>query len=115
MPLYHDYMNHLKKCLDEVIVSAADGSTLSADEGLNLWCTMTGELKKSNNTMFFAGNGGSAMMASHMAADASKNGGFRDRLAPRKGCSHRGQCPSAPGLSWDWSYTLYPGGGPDRQ
>ena len=27
--------------------------------------------------MFFVGNGASAMMASHMAADASKNGGFR--------------------------------------
>ena len=27
--------------------------------------------------MYFAGNGGSAMIASHMAADASKNGGLR--------------------------------------
>jgi len=77
MSLYQDYVNQLKQCLIDVIVSAADGSILPADEGLDRWCTKTADLKRSNNTMFFAGNGASAMMASHMAADASKNGGFR--------------------------------------
>jgi len=50
---------------------------LSAEDGILLWCKLTKKLQEHNRTMFLIGNGASAMMASHMAADASKNGGFR--------------------------------------
>lgn len=77
MSIYQNYVNDLKKCLESVIVTTSGGTTLAAEDGLKTWCAMTGSIMKSNNTMFFVGNGASAMMASHMAADASKNGGFR--------------------------------------
>ena len=77
MTLFQNYINDLKKCLDSAIVSGSDGATLSGEDGLNAWCAMTSQIMESNNTMFFLGNGASAMMASHMAADGSKNGGFR--------------------------------------
>jgi D-sedoheptulose 7-phosphate isomerase len=77
MSLYQKYINDLKKCLDDVIVSRSDNTVIPAEEGLNIWCTMTHDIMATNNTIFFAGNGASAMMASHMAADSSKNGGFR--------------------------------------
>ncbi|MGD9971483.1 MAG: SIS domain-containing protein [Desulfatirhabdiaceae bacterium] len=74
---YFKYVDELKKCLNSVVVTRADGSKLDADQGLDHWCAMTADLMQANKTMYFAGNGASAMMASHMAADASKNGGFR--------------------------------------
>jgi len=77
MSLYQDYIKNLKSCLESVIVTQSDGSIFTVEDGLNAWCAITSQIMKSNNTMFFAGNGASAMMASHMAADSSKNGGFR--------------------------------------
>ena len=77
MSLYKKYVQDLSNCLESLIVTDSHGATLSAEEGISAWCDMTAELMQSNNTMFFAGNGASAMMASHMAADGSKNGRFR--------------------------------------
>ncbi len=58
-------------------VTNRKGQKLDQEEAITQWCTITKEVKDSNSTMYFVGNGASAMMASHMAADASKNGGFR--------------------------------------
>lgn len=77
MSLYRKYVQDLSKCMESLVVTDSHGSILSAEKGINTWCAMTAELMQSNNTIFFAGNGASAMMASHMAADASKNGRFR--------------------------------------
>jgi D-sedoheptulose 7-phosphate isomerase len=38
---------------------------------------LTREVHDAGRALYFVGNGGSAMIASHMAADASKNGGLR--------------------------------------
>ena len=77
MTNYSDYVMQLTQCLDSLVVTNKKGQILSAEEGLCQWCVLTNDLLKNNCTMFFVGNGASAMMASHMAADASKNGGFR--------------------------------------
>ena len=77
MTSYSDYVQQLSECLSSMVVTDAQGGALSAEEGITHWCRMTYDLKVNNNTMFFVGNGASAMMAGHMAADASKNGGFR--------------------------------------
>ena len=77
MTTYSDYVVQLTQCLDELVVSDKEGQFMNNEEGLHRWCSMTDHLQKINNTMYFVGNGASAMMASHMAADASKNGGFR--------------------------------------
>lgn len=77
MSTYENYVLQLKECLEAIIVTQSDGSILTADAGVDTWCALTREIMKSGNTMYFAGNGASAMMASHMAADGSKNGGFK--------------------------------------
>ena len=79
MTSYLDYIQQLSQCLGALVVTDREGQILNTEEGLRRWCAITVDLQKTNNTMYFVGNGASAMMASHMAADASKNGGFRAR------------------------------------
>jgi D-sedoheptulose 7-phosphate isomerase len=74
---YRGYMDCLKRCLDSVEVSTTGGAPMTVQEGLNRWLRMTKELMDHHHTMFFVGNGASAMMAAHMAADASKNSNLR--------------------------------------
>ena len=74
---YADYLQQLNQCLKNLVVTDDRGVEQGADAGLCAWCAMTTHIKTANKTMFFVGNGASAMMAGHMAADASKNGGFR--------------------------------------
>lgn len=77
MTTYSNYVIQLSKCLDALVVTDKEGQTIDTEEGMERWYALTETLHNNNNTMYFAGNGASAMMASHMAADASKNGGFR--------------------------------------
>lgn len=79
MPYFARYTKAVSDALLYMKVTTDTGEEKSADEGLAAWCDLTGKVKAKNATMFFAGNGASAMMASHMAADASKNGGFRSQ------------------------------------
>lgn len=72
-----DYSESICKHLKETIVTDKDGIKIDLDTGMEHWCQITRKIHKNNKTMFFTGNGASAMMASHMAADASKNGEFR--------------------------------------
>tara|TARA_Y100000031_G_C8167177_1_gene359948 strand:- start:434 stop:1051 length:618 start_codon:yes stop_codon:yes gene_type:complete len=50
---------------------------LDCELGMETWCKWTEEMKVSGGTMYFVGNGASATMASHMSADATKNGKLR--------------------------------------
>ncbi len=77
MQKYKDYLLQLADCLEAMEVTSNKGSALTQDEGIDKWCKLTYELKSKKQKMYLVGNGASAMMASHMAADASKNGGFR--------------------------------------
>jgi len=79
MPTYGQYVDAVSKALNQMEVTDSRGEPMSPDEGLNAWCDLTRRIKQDNATMFFTGNGASAMMAGHMAADASKNGGFRSQ------------------------------------
>ena len=77
MPYFNNYINQITTALENMIVTTHEGHTLENDSGLAQWCQLTRRVKDDNKTMYFVGNGASAMMASHMAADASKNGQFR--------------------------------------
>jgi len=79
MPTYAEYVDDVSQALMQMKVTDNRGESLSPDEGLNAWCDLTRKVKQDTATMFFTGNGASAMMAGHMAADASKNGGFRSQ------------------------------------
>jgi D-sedoheptulose 7-phosphate isomerase len=72
-----NYFTELNNCLNSIQISITNGSVIPGDAGINQWCKMTSKIVEKGNTMFFIGNGASAMMASHMAADACKNGGIK--------------------------------------
>lgn len=71
------YNNSIHKYLKEMIVTDNNGNEFSQDEGFNKWIQETIKVSKNNKNIFLVGNGASAMMASHMAADATKNGRLR--------------------------------------
>jgi D-sedoheptulose 7-phosphate isomerase len=77
MSYYDAYIGRLQNAFLKVVVTEKDGSVLDTDTGLNRWCDLARQIKAENKTLFFVGNGASAMMASHMAVDSSKNGGLR--------------------------------------
>jgi D-sedoheptulose 7-phosphate isomerase len=62
--------------LRDLTVTASGGTTIDAAEGFARWVRMTREGQMGGQHLYLAGNGASAMMASHFAADACKNGGL---------------------------------------
>jgi D-sedoheptulose 7-phosphate isomerase len=71
------YLENLSAILDGLLVTGPQGESLATADAYARWVDLTREVHDRAGTLFFAGNGGSAMIASHMAADASKNGGLR--------------------------------------
>ena len=51
----------------------AAGAELGADEGFERWRRATLKVRKERHTVYLVGNGASASMASHLAADLAKN------------------------------------------
>ncbi|MFC1799071.1 SIS domain-containing protein [Thermodesulfobacteriota bacterium] len=68
------YTDTILLSLNSLIVTDSQGQAMDSEAGLAKWCRMARNAKESNHTAYIVGNGASAMMASHMAADASKNG-----------------------------------------
>jgi D-sedoheptulose 7-phosphate isomerase len=77
MELWTDYRNHLAGALERLEISDRAGASLSPADAFARWVRLTREVHDAGRTLYFVGNGGSAMIASHMAIDASKNGGLR--------------------------------------
>lgn len=77
MITFNSYIKEIEASLQAMIVSDISNNVIQQEEGINRWSFITQKAKKANDIMFFVGNGASAMMASHMAADASKNGEIR--------------------------------------
>ena len=77
METWGGYIEKIVTGLQAVEVTDRDGVALSAADGVARWVEMTRAMAKRDGCLFFIGNGGSAGMASHMAADACKNGRLR--------------------------------------
>ncbi len=77
MITFNSYIKEIEASLQAMIVTDISNNVIQQEEGINRWSLITQKVKKANDVMFFVGNGASAMMASHMAADASKNGELR--------------------------------------
>lgn len=77
--MYENYLDRVFGDLASLVVTDAYDAVLGNDDGFEAWCSMTCELKEYNATLYIVGNGASAMISSHMAADASKNGQIRAR------------------------------------
>jgi D-sedoheptulose 7-phosphate isomerase len=77
---FKKYIDLVKYSLDRTVTTFYDGSSrdqISNELGMETWCKWTEEMKVSGGTMYFVGNGASSTMASHMSADATKNGKLR--------------------------------------
>jgi len=72
-----DYFETVADGLRGMAVTDRSGSVLSPSEGVARWVAMTRATHDRGGQLYIIGNGGSAGMASHMAADACKNGHLR--------------------------------------
>lgn len=73
-------VNCLNDCLCGLLVSDSTGAPLETEAGFAQLCITTQALKKRGGTIFLVGNGASASMASHVAADLAKNAHIRTEV-----------------------------------
>ena len=77
MQSYDSYRTSLAGALAALSVTDGSGAPVGTEAGFERWTHWTAELRRQRRTNYFVGNGASATMASHMAADGAKNAGFR--------------------------------------
>jgi D-sedoheptulose 7-phosphate isomerase len=77
MEPWTDYRGALTAGLDGLAATDIAGQPLALEAGFDRWVALTREVHENGRSIYFIGNGASAMIASHMAADACKNGGLR--------------------------------------
>jgi len=68
------YIDDLAGILGGLAFTRGDGGDLTADEGYATWRDLTLRVRAQRRTVYMIGNGASASMASHFAADLAKNG-----------------------------------------
>jgi D-sedoheptulose 7-phosphate isomerase len=71
------YFTTLSTCLIRTAATSASGQPLELAEAVNRVMADARRTHAVGNKLIFVGNGGSAAIASHMAADYSKNGNIR--------------------------------------
>lgn len=77
MESWESYVAAIANGLAGLAITDKRGQSLSAAEGFSRWVAMTRDVQTRGQNIFLIGNGGSAAIASHFAADACKNGGLR--------------------------------------
>lgn len=73
MTQWSDAVGRLRSVLLGTDFTDADGRRLDSDEGFATWTRETKAVRSRNQAVFLIGNGASASMASHFAADLAKN------------------------------------------
>ena len=71
-----DYTQSAAAALRDLAVTGRDGAALTPSEGFGQWLALTRERHTCARCVYLIGNGASAMLASHFAADACKNAGL---------------------------------------
>jgi D-sedoheptulose 7-phosphate isomerase len=77
MERWQDYLTAVSAGLRDLTITDGTGATLTPEDGFQRWVEITREVHARGQNVYVIGNGASAAMASHMAADACKNGGLR--------------------------------------
>src|SRR5207245_4628278 len=77
MERWQDYLTAVSSGLRDLAITDGTGTTLTPEGGFQRWVEITREVHAHGRNVYVIGNGASAAMASHMAADACKNGGLR--------------------------------------
>jgi D-sedoheptulose 7-phosphate isomerase len=73
---WRDYVASVYAGLEELVATTAAGATIAPADGFTQWVELTWNAFTRGQHLYFIGNGASAMMASHFAADACKNAGL---------------------------------------
>jgi len=74
---WSDYCETIATGLRKLAVTDRAGAVVSTADAVSQWVAMTRTAHDAGGQLYIIGNGGSAGMASHMAADACKNGHLR--------------------------------------
>lgn len=74
---YQHYSREITRALDGLLTTQSRGGVLDSEDAFVRWLAMTRTVQETGCTLYFTGNGASAAMAGHMAADATKNGRVR--------------------------------------
>jgi len=74
---YERYSHEITGSLKNLQTTDETGRSIPTETAFRRWCAMTRDVFGNKRMIYFAGNGASAAMASHMAADCAKNGGLR--------------------------------------
>lgn len=77
METWSSYVDTIAEGLRQMVITDHAGATLTSAAGIERWVGLTRAAHDRDGTLYLIGNGGSAAMASHMAADACKNGFLR--------------------------------------
>lgn len=77
MESWTDYVETVARCLRAMIATDRSGAALPVGDAIAAWVAMSHATSERGGQLYIIGNGGSAGMASHMAADACKNGHLR--------------------------------------
>ncbi len=72
-PTWNMHIDGLHQTLLALSCSGADGSPLDPEECFGAWRALTLATKENGSVVYLIGNGASASMASHFAADLAKN------------------------------------------
>jgi D-sedoheptulose 7-phosphate isomerase len=67
------YVDEIAKCLQSLAVSDGNAKPLDNEIAFAIWNDLTVQIREQKKTVFLIGNGASASMASHVAADLAKN------------------------------------------
>lgn len=73
MATWWEYTDQLHSLLRGMMVTDSRGAPVDAETALNTWRDLAVKLAAAQRTVYLIGNGASASMASHFAADLAKN------------------------------------------
>lgn len=71
--MWRQHTDSLQACLDALEVTGAAARPLAGDAAFAHWRDVTVNLRRAGRVIYLVGNGASASMASHFAADLAKN------------------------------------------
>jgi len=75
IPTYREHVQRMGELLSQLEVTNGDGEVLTTEEGFEMLYGLAVAARIPPRRLFLIGNGASASMASHFAADLCKNGG----------------------------------------
>jgi D-sedoheptulose 7-phosphate isomerase len=77
MERWEEYVAAIGTGLNSLAITDKRGNSVSAAEGFGRWVEITHDVQTRGQHIYLVGNGASAAMASHFAADACKNAALR--------------------------------------